>query len=45
MCWRTVHVHSFIASKFLGDRRQCVRLDGKVSELVDVVSGCPKVVL
>ena len=32
-----------IVSEFLSDRRQRVRLDGKVSASVDVVSGMPRV--
>ena len=32
-----------IVSEFLSDRRQRVRLDGKISDLVDVVSGCKSV--
>ena len=30
-------------SEFLSDRRQCVRLEGKVNASVDVVSGVPRV--
>ena len=31
----------FIASEFLSDGKQRVRLDGKASASVDVVPGCP----
>ena len=34
----------FIVSEFLSDRRQSLRLDGKVSASVDVVSGYLRVV-
>ena len=32
-----------IVSDFISDRKQCVRLDGKVSASVDVVRECPRV--